>query len=290
MVEALESSHAAEAASNGGGVDDMRIEQLEREMERMRKELARGVRELEEREGEVGRLRRELVEVVQEAGGRVRVLEGLVEEERTRRGEGEVRAGEKLAEVHKVGSSNSHTPPSLLLSSLLPSLHDHPSLLSSCFSRQLLEASESERDRIFTQLTRCELLEYPFAIILFLSLSYSPDDHAPFSLRLKAQMVSEQEEEEDKAGWRLERDLENMRQAHEGQLRALQVAHADQQERARQAHEAEASKLRGEIERVNLAMRRAEEGSVGWEEVIEAKDRELANLQVREGRDGRSLF
>ena len=79
--------------------------------------------------------------------------------------------------------------------------------------------------------------------------------------RLKAQMVSEQEDEEDKVGWRLEKEVEALRQAH-GQ---------------------EVSRLQSEVDKARTLLKRAQEGSEGWEEVIEAKDRELANLQAALG-------
>ena len=114
-----------------------------------------------------------------------------------------------------------------------------------------LEAAEAERDRLSTQLAR-----------------------------LKAQMVAEEEEEEDKVGWRLEKEVEALRQAHEGQLRALHLQHSQEASTARSLHLDEVSKLRAELERLHSQLRRTEEGSKGWEEIIEAKDRELANLQV----------
>lgn len=96
-------------------------------------------------------------------------------------------------------------------------------------------------------------------------------------------MVAEQEEEEDKVGWRLEKEVEALRQAQEDQLTSLQRHHQEEASRIRSAHLEEVSKLKSELERVQSLLKRTEEGSQGWEEIIEAKDRELANLQAALG-------
>jgi len=66
-------------------------------------------------------------------------------------------------------------------------------------------------------------------------------------------------------------------------LRALSLQHTQEATDARSLHLDEVSKLRVELERVHSQLRRTEEGSQGWEEIIEAKDRELANLQAALG-------
>ncbi|GAX75949.1 hypothetical protein CEUSTIGMA_g3392.t1 [Chlamydomonas eustigma] len=98
-------------------------------------------------------------------------------------------------------------------------------------------------------------------------------------IRLKEQMMQEQDEEEDKLGWRMEAEVQRLQaEALEQQTKADAAI-----EQLQQRHAMEVAAVREEASAARAALIRAQQAAESWEEVLGAKEREVANLQAALG-------